>query len=80
MGMKLKDLDPASRAECKLAIRWAYKPIPDTDRGKGWYKFIHDNLTIYRAAPKWISAEWVDGQYINRVQYATLAEAVHRGD
>jgi hypothetical protein len=82
--MKLADLGPTSKAECKMAIRFQFKPIPDVRRGRGWYKFVKGNRSIWLAAvpggtrpPRWVTADMVDGQYINHAYHDQLADAIH---
>ena len=81
MSMKLKDLGPASQAECRLAIKFGYHPIPDTRRGRGWYKFINGARTVWMTVSgevMWQTADMVLGQYVDHEKFYTLAEAVHR--
>lgn len=80
--LKLKDLGPASRAECTLAIKFKYRPIPDVKRGRGWYKFSLSNRMVWQIVSgggiMWQTADMIEGVYQNHQKFHTLAEAVHR--
>ena len=84
MSMKLEDLGPASQAECRMAIRLGYHPIPDKRRGRGWYKFINGVRTVWQINSvdnnkiMWQTADMFLGQYQDHEKFDTLAEALHR--